>query len=253
MRLDRRRVRLAAGALALGIGMAGLTATGASAIGTQSAAPWADGCYTWDGGLSHGDEGDAVKELQTRVAGWSAAGAPIAVDGVFGDDTQAAIKRFQKGYGLEQTGKGDTATYEKIYELQSDDCSPAHFTWDEFASNRTGGFAGGNVSEAQVKENVLLTMWKLEALRHKMGDAPIQLSSVFRTVEENADVGGVPNSNHTYGTAADLIGSHSFCDMAVQSQDSGFNEIIGPGAPNHDDHTHVATRSGQNWNAPDCF
>lgn len=34
---------------------------------------------------------------------------------------------------------------------------------------------------------------------------------------------------------------------------AGFNESIGPGAEGHDDHTHLTTRSGQYWSAPDCM
>lgn len=253
MMLARHPVHVLLGAVALGLGMTVVTATGATAINANPAAPQADGCYTWSGELSTGDSGDAVTNLQTRIAGWSAEGSPVVVDGQFGAATEAALKRFQEGYGLSASGVADSATFTKIYELQDDDCSPVHFTFDEFTSGDGSGFSGGNASEAEVRANVLLNMWKLEALRHKMGDVPLQISSAFRSVAYNEQVGGVSNSNHTYGNAVDLVGSPSLCALAQNSRTAGFNEIIGPGAEGHSDHTHVATRSDQSWNAPQCM
>lgn len=240
-------VRNLCGVFALGLVVAG---TGAIA---NPAPAVADDCYTWDQELSNGDSGDAVRELQVRVAGWAASGDPVGIDGVYGAETENAVKRFQEGYGLAANGIADSATFDKIYALQDADCSPAHFAFSEFKSKDGSGFAGGNTSTANVKRNVLRNMWKLEALRHKLGDQPLQVSSGFRSVAHNDDVGGAPNSKHTYGTAADLTGSPSLCDLARAGRASGFNGIIGPGAEGHGDHTHLDTRSSQYWNAPGCF
>ncbi|PRW64662.1 M15 family metallopeptidase [Actinopolyspora mortivallis] len=235
------------GAFTLGLGLLG----GVGAVSAPEAA--ADGCYTWDRTLSRGDSGPDVRELQVRVAGWASSGDPVDVDGVYGPETAAAVQRFQRGYGLSVDGIAGPETFGKVYELQDADCTPAHFSWGEFTSGDGSGFSGGNTSTSNVRANVLRTMWKLEALRHKLGDRPLYVSSGFRSVSHNDDVGGAPNSKHTYGTAADLTGAPSLCELARQARDSGFNGIIGPGAPGHGDHTHLDTRSSRYWNAPSCF
>ena len=56
-----------------------------------------------------------------------------------------------------------------------------------------------------------------------------------------------------YGDAADLAaGSQGFCTIAQQARNHGFNEILGPGYPGHNDHTHVDIRTSNAWSAPNC-
>lgn len=247
MRTKSRPVRLLLGALALGLGMT----AGVGAVKPPPAA--ADGCYTWDRTLSRGDSGTDVRRLQVRVAGWAGYADPVGIDGVYGPETEAAVERFQRGYGLSADGVAGPRTFDRIYALQDADCSPAHFAFGEFTSSDGSGFSGGNTSTSNVRTNVLRNMWKLEAMRHKLGDRPLYVSSGFRSVSHNDNVGGAPNSKHTYGTAADLTGAPSLCTLAREARSSGFNGIIGPGAPGHGDHTHLDTRSGRYWNAPHCF
>lgn len=223
------------------------TATAASA-----APEAADGCYTWQRDLAEGATGDDVTQLQVRVAGYPASGEVIAIDGDFGPATKAAVTRFQEAYGLAATGVADGPTYEKIYALQDDDCSPAHFDFSEL--NRCNSdWSGGAVSAAQAKSNALRTMWKLEALRHALGDQSITVTSGFRSKACNDQVGGAPSSRHMYGDAADLgVGPHSLCKLAQAARDRGFHGILGPGYPGHDDHTHVDHRDSRYWSAPTC-
>ncbi|NHD16667.1 MULTISPECIES: D-Ala-D-Ala carboxypeptidase family metallohydrolase [unclassified Actinopolyspora] len=235
------------GAFALSLGLA----SGAGLVEPAPAA--ADSCYTWGQTLSRGDSGSDVRELQVRVAGWAASGDPVNIDGVYGPETANAVERFQRGYGLSVDGVAGSETYGQIYALQDGDCTPAHFAFSEFTSGDGSGFSGGNTSASNVRTNVLRNMWKLEAMRHKLGDSPLYVSSGFRSVAHNDAVGGAPNSKHTYGSGVDLTGAHSLCDLARAARSSGFNGIIGPGASGHNDHTHLATRSGRYWNAPDCF
>ncbi|MGJ7905463.1 D-Ala-D-Ala carboxypeptidase family metallohydrolase [Actinopolyspora sp. H202] len=235
------------GAFTLSLGLLG----GASVLDPTPAA--ADSCYTWGETLSQGDSGSEVRRLQVRVAGWAAYGDPVNIDGVYGPETANAVERFQSGYGLTVDGIAGPETYSQIYSLQDADCTPAHFAYSEFTSGDGSGFSGGNTSTSNVRTNVLRNMWKLEAMRHKMGDSPLYVSSGFRSVSHNDAVGGAPNSKHTYGLAADLTGAHSLCDLARAARSSGFNGIIGPGAAGHNDHTHLDTRSGRYWNAPNCF
>ncbi|WP_419997695.1 D-Ala-D-Ala carboxypeptidase family metallohydrolase [Streptomyces boninensis] len=231
-----------------------LVVTAAAAIGgtiATAGTAHADECYTWNRNLSQGANGGDVTQLQIRIAGWVASGEVLAIDGDFGPATAGAVKRFQSAYGLSASGTADSATYSKIYSLQDADCTPAHFTYAEL-NKCNSDFSGGAVSAATAKSNALRTMWKLEAMRHKLGDVPIQVSSGFRSKSCNAAVGGASNSRHLYGDAADLVGSPSLCKLAQQARTHGFAGILGPGYPGHSDHTHVDTRSSRYWSASQC-
>ncbi|MFH9176530.1 D-Ala-D-Ala carboxypeptidase family metallohydrolase [Streptomyces albogriseolus] len=228
--------------------MAGLAAGSLATAGTAHA----DGCYTWNRTLSQGASGADVTQLQIRLSGYPGYGAVLAVDGAFGPATTAALKRFQSAYGLAADGVAGPNTFSKLYALQDDDCTPVHFDYSEL--NRCNStWSGGAVSAATAKANALRTMWKLEALRHALGDQPIRVTSGFRSQSCNSAVGGASNSRHLYGDAADLgAGSHSLCTLAKQARNHGFNGILGPGYPGHDDHTHVDHRSSRYWSAPTC-
>src|SRR5690606_38269462 len=77
-------------------------------------------------------------------------------------------------------------------------------------------------------------------------------SSGFRSYACNSAVGGASNSRHLYGDAADLVGTPSLCTLARQARAHGFSEILGPGYPGHNDHTHVAFDPSAYWSAPTC-
>ena len=211
----------------------------------------ADGCYTWGRTLSQGASGEDVRQLQIRVAGYPGYGAVLALDGAFGPATRAAVIRFQQAYGLAADGIAGPQTYNRIYALQDDDCTPVNFTYGEL--NRCNSdWSGGAVSAAQARANALVNMWKLQALRHALGDAPIYVSSGFRSYACNSAAGGSSTSRHLYGDAVDLTGSHSLCRLAQQARSHGWREILGPGYPDHGDHTHVAHKSSQTWSASSC-
>jgi zinc D-Ala-D-Ala carboxypeptidase len=244
----RRRnllVRILA-ALALTVGMttvASVTAPSASAVG--------DGCYNWSRTLSQGMSGGDVAQLQIRIAGWMSYGEVLAIDGDFGPATHNAVRRFQAGYGLSVDGIAGPQTLGKIVALQKDDCSPAHFSWGEVDDDCGSGYDGGSVSAATVKENLKRAMWKAEALRHKLGDHPIIVTSGFR----NLACDGYPYGQHTYGRALDLVPtSGGLCSIAQAARYAGYNGIFGPGYPGHYDHVHVDSRPGERvWDAyPDC-
>lgn len=212
----------------------------------------ADGCYTWSRTLKQGATGADVTQLQIRVAGYPGSGGVLAIDGSYGPATKAAVTRFQQAYGLSADGVAGPNTFAKIYALQDNDCTPIHFTYAELnGCNST--WSGGAVSAATAKSNALRSMWKLEALRHALGDKSIRVTSGFRSKACNSAVGGSSNSRHLYGDAVDLgVSPHSLCKLAQQARNHGFNGILGPGYPDHNDHTHVDHRSGRFWSAPSC-
>lgn len=245
----RRRVALLFTALALAV--SGVVGGALTAPPTASA----DSCYTWDRTLRSGSSGSDVTQLQIRVAGWVSQGETLAIDGQYGPATESAVQRFQRGYGLTADGIAGPATFSKIYELQDADCTPVHFDYSEFNENcGAHNYKGGKVSAATAKENIRRVMWQLEALRHKLGDRPLVVTSGFRSVSCNSSVGGSPTSLHMYGQAADLglASGPSQCEMWSAARSAGFNEILGPGYPGHNDHVHVGNKSGRSWSAPNC-
>lgn len=208
----------------------------------------ADGCYTWSGTLRQGSTGDAVTQLQIRVAGWVTSGEVLSYDGEYGPATAAAVRRFQAAYGLGADGVAGPQTFNKIYELQDNDCTPIHFSFAEVTENcGRGGFSNGAVSAATVRSNLLKGMWKAEAIRRKMGDTPLSVSSGFRDRSCNSSVGGSSTSRHMYGDAIDFGSANNMCAIHRHARTSGFREIIGPGAAGHSDHTHVAHKATRTW------
>lgn len=212
----------------------------------------ADGCYTWGRSLSQGASGEDVRQLQIRVAGYPGTGGVLGIDGAFGPATRAAVVRFQQAYGLGADGVAGPATFNKIYALQDDDCTPVNFTYGEL--NRCNGdWSGGRVSAGTARANALVSMWKLQAMRHAMGDRPMQVNGGFRSVACNNAVGGASDSRHLYGDGVDLgAGSQGFCALAQAARNHGFNGILGPGFPGHNDHVHVDHRGSRYWSAPSC-
>jgi zinc D-Ala-D-Ala carboxypeptidase len=207
----------------------------------------ADGCYTWSRTLRNGMSGGDVRQLQIRVGGWPGYRNFVNVDGAFGDETEAAVKRFQSAYGLTVDGIAGAQTYNKIYALQDADCTPVHFAYSEFR-DCLGSFSGGAVSADKVKANLLRVMWRLEGLRKKLAEGALYVTSGFRSYDCNT---GVSNSQHLYGTAADLVQGSTradLCEIAQKARYSGFSGIIGPGSADglHENHVHVDIRAENN-------
>lgn len=71
------------------------------------------------------------------------------------------------------------------------------FYWKEFESR------DGATMPATVKKNITLLAQSLQALRDKIGK-PILINSGYRSPSHNKRIGGVPNSQHTLGKAADI-------------------------------------------------
>jgi zinc D-Ala-D-Ala carboxypeptidase len=236
----------------------------ATLLGAVVAAPaaHADGCYTWGRTLSQGMSGEDVRQLQIRVAGWAGNHDYVLIDGAYGAGTTDAVRRFQTAYGLSADGAAGAQTFTKLYALQDDDCTPIHFSYAEMDDDCVGGWSGGALSPAATQANALRTMWKLEALRHALGDVPLTITTAFRNRSCNASVGGASNSQHLYGAAADVVsGSRTLCQIAQAARNHGFSGLYGPGYPDHDDHIHVDSRIENNddgianswsWSAPNC-
>lgn len=228
-----------------------LVATGLVVVMITAGPAQADGCYTWGRTLAQGASGEDVRQLQIRVAGYPGYGAVLALDGAFGPATRSAVIRFQQAYGLTADGIAGPQTYNQIYALQDDDCTPINFSYAEL-NHCNSDWSGGAVPPATARFNALVNMWKLQAMRRALGSVPLYVSSGFRSYACNDAVGGSPTSRHLYGDAVDLTGSPSLCTLAQQGRNHGWREILGPGYPGHSDHTHLAHKSSQTWSASSC-
>ena len=145
------------------------------------------------------------------------------VDGLWGDASKAATSRFQQDYGLTKDGIFGEGTAKRIKEVVATGEQPKY---------KGGGNAdiGGGVAEgiwAQSKyfkrcefrctcnkycngfpvEPERLLVEVVNEIRERAG-VPISIvdagGSGVRCTKHNAEVGGVPNSEHLYGRAADL-------------------------------------------------
>ncbi|PLR86383.1 muramoyltetrapeptide carboxypeptidase [Bacillus canaveralius] len=213
------------------------------------AAPEAE-AYSWNRTLQEGSSGEDVKELQIRVAGWAADSASqtyVAVDGQFGPGTTAAVKRFQRAYGLTADGIVGAGTQAKLNALESS-TGTKNFNYTEFYSKDGSGFNGGKVSAATVKENVRRLMYKLEALRVKAGNKPVTINSGFRSISHNSNVGGASNSQHMYGIAADVaISGVSSTTVKNTAKTCGFSGIYNESSFAHLDSRVEYPYGAQSW------
>jgi zinc D-Ala-D-Ala carboxypeptidase len=227
----------------------GALTAGAAAVAGPFLLSGVANAYPWSRTLSEGATGADVTELQIRVAGWAADSAShsrVSIDGDFGPGTAAAVRRFQSAYGLGADGNVGPATQAQLNALEQSDGSTAHFNWSEFTDRVSGNFNGGKVSAAAAKENARRAMYKLEALRKKLGNTAITVNSGFRSIAHNADVGGASDSMHLYGTAADLnVPGVSNRTVYQKAETCGFSGLETYTV----DHQHVDSRAdlGRSW------
>jgi peptidoglycan hydrolase-like protein with peptidoglycan-binding domain len=75
--------------------------------------------WSYPNALQTGDSGDKVRHLQYMLSVLDAfipAIPPLTIDGVFGQDTAAAVRAAQQYFGLPQTGAVDERTWDEIYD-----------------------------------------------------------------------------------------------------------------------------------------
>lgn len=79
-----------------------------------------------------------------------------------------------------------------------------YFSYEEMINSATAELlAISNVANAEQQTNIVHTCFYLDQIREKFG-APIIVTSGFRCQKLNKKVGGVPNSFHLTGQAADI-------------------------------------------------
>jgi len=151
--------------------------------------------------------GADVLEVQIRVAGWAAdlddlqAARFLPITGRYDAETARAVRRFQRGYQLAtQDGVVDRPTWAALDRLAGADGSTAHFGWTEMLRDDPG-----HTVTDRIRENARRTMYKLEAVRRKLGDVTVIVKSGFRAAadeDEETRIGG--NRLHTVAAAVDI-------------------------------------------------
>ena len=180
------------------------------------------------------------------------------IDGIYGQQTKAAVERFQEAFGGivvdglagDETGKAlRHAVAYGIPEKEPDIKPQTGTSWDdikyfkkpEFAC-KCGKYCNGYPVEID------MNMVKIaDEIRNRIGK-PIQINSGIRCKTHNANVGGVSNSQHLYGNAADL-GCPSGC--TPEQMASIAEEIMGDtgGIGIYPWGIHIDTRSTKSrWN-----
>ena len=85
-----------------------------------------------------------------------------------------------------------------------------------------------------------LLVWILQNVRDYFG-MPVHITSAYRTVSYNADIGGASGSMHTFGMAADFV-----VDGVEAHKVQSYLETVMPGTGGigkSEDYTHVDTRA----------
>ena len=161
----------------------------------------------------------------------------IKVDGFGGTETDKALKH-AVAYGM--PAKEDTSTKEENATGNFWD-GIKYFKRSEFAC-KCGKYCNGYPVEID------MNMVKIaDEIRNRIGK-PIQINSGIRCKNHNANVGGVSNSQHLYGNAADL-GCPSGC--TPEQMASIAEEIMGDtgGIGTYPWGIHIDTRSTKSrWN-----
>ena len=166
-----------------------------------------------------------IKKVQEALAARGYQPGPI--DGRAGPKTTKAIKAFQKDSGLDPDGQVGILTENRLFTDQlsvisfDGDGSTPHFARQEFACDCGGAYCDGFPAEMNVE-----LLLKLEALRNAL-NVPVIITSGVRCPTRNAEVGGVENSQHLYGQAADLYAPGiPIATVAAIGQSLGLSAIL---------------------------
>ena len=198
-----------------------------------------------------------LKQKQALLAYLGFYDGPL--DGVWGEKSQRATSDFQRGYMEQEDVDGifGVKTERRILEVIATGEEPVvkenltaladwwkdirYFKREEFRC--TCGRCGGFPVEPQ--EKMVRTV---DEIRHRLG-VPVSIvdagGSGIRCPEHNAEVGGVANSEHLYGRAADLHSAASPAKMKAVAE-----EVLGNtgGIGLYDWGIHVDVGKYSRWN-----
>ena len=208
--------------------------------------------------LRYGSRGTEVRTLQSALN--AVIDADLTVDGIFGRDTQAAVKRFQRASGLTADGVVGRKTWNALEEAldalenAAEDTADSLFastpsrviTYSLKKSGKTKLSDNFKVREFACNDgsNTVLVDQKLVALLQDIRDhfgASVYINSAYRTASYNKKVGGSSNSYHVKGMAADIwVKGVSPEEVAAYAESLG---VKGIGL--YDTFVHVDTRTAK--------
>lgn len=181
------------------------------------------------------------------------------VDGIWGTLSKTACKAFQMDFGgIQVDGKAGTETQKAlkhavaygIAKQATTEESTATDTgtfWDEIKHFKRSEFACkcGKYCNGFPAEPAEATVKAVDEIRRRLG-VPVTISSGLRCKTHNANVGGVSNSQHLTGIAADLHSSATPAKMKEVAE-----AVLGKtgGIGLYSWGIHVDTRAGYSrWN-----
>lgn len=166
-----------------------------------------------------------IKEIQAALARFGYHPGPL--DGIWGPLSKAAIVAFQHDHGLEPDGLVGPLTQGILLnetKSQSQGCHDQltpHFKREEFRCCCGGLYCKGFPAEM---DRTLLE--RLEATRLALA-SEIIITSGVRCIRRNAEVGGIPQSKHLGGYAADCYAPGFRVEiLADKAQQNGLGVLI---------------------------
>lgn len=115
-----------------------------------------------------GDRGDPVADVQRRLSALGHSVGPSGVDGVFADETEKAVSRFQTERGLSETGIVDEKTWRALVEATIK-------LGDRLLYLRSPFFHGDDVRELQQRLNTLgFNCGKLDGVFGRMTERAVR-------------------------------------------------------------------------------
>jgi peptidoglycan hydrolase-like protein with peptidoglycan-binding domain len=176
-------------------------------------------------GLSQGTRGEAVRRLQEKLIAAGVA-VPGGADGIFGTGTAAAVKQFQKGRGLAQTGTVDAATAAALGSVTVGS-----------AGSSSSGSTGSSSSGSSGSSNVSLVGLRIGSRGAAVTPLQRQLSKAGFDVVGGADgVFGVLTANalssfqYSVGLKANAIVTEQTAAALAKAANSGGGGGGGAGA-----------------------
>lgn len=130
----------------------------------------------------------------------------------------------------------------------------SHFSWAEVTKNGTRlpvatRFEGTVIPATKIVANAVLLARELDKVRSLFGDRPITVTSWLRPPDVNAAVGGVANSQHLIGWAADiLIDGYSPHEVAAKLTETWVGGLGDSSAFTHLDLRHLLGLASARWN-----
>jgi hypothetical protein len=95
-----------------------------------------------------------------------------------------------------------------------------HFTWTSYACT------DGTQVPHDLRPNAIRLHWKLERMRHAMGDVSMNVDGPFRTHEHNVAVGGASDSRHVHADAADFFRPQVLRWVALSKRLHSVNDVL---------------------------